>query len=220
MLICIENVIDLAMLNAWRDAIVAAPDMFADGAKTAGWQAKAVKRNHQAEGEIATRITQLAQEKLLAHPVFQAAAQPKTIVRTLLSKYLASQAYGAHVDEPVMAKSRIDLSFTLFLSDPASYEGGALIIENPAGEESYKLNAGSLVLYPTTALHRVEDVKSGERIAIVGWVRSFIRDSQNREVIFDLENLIASLRGTHADRALINSALKIRANLMQQWVED
>jgi len=220
MLICIENVIDLAMLNAWREAIVAAPDMFADGAKTAGWQAREVKRNQQGQGEVATRITNMAQEKLLAHPVFKAASQPKTIIRTLLSKYEVGMAYGSHVDEALMVGQRVDLSFTLFLNDPESYDGGALIIENLTGEESYKLNAGSVVLYSTTALHRVEEVKSGTRLAIVGWVRSLIRNPQDRETLFDLENLTASLRTAKADRAMIDAALKIRANLMQKWLED
>jgi PKHD-type hydroxylase len=220
MLICIENVIDLPMLNTWMEAIAAAPQIFTDGAQTAGWQAKAVKRNQQASGELANRITTLAQEKLLANPVFKAAAQPKTIIKTLLSKYQTGQAYGSHVDEPMMVGNRVDLSFTLFLSDPKTYDGGALIIENPSGEQSYKLMAGSLVLYPTTALHRVGEITSGKRLAIVGWVRSLIRNAQDRETIFDIENLIASLRSTHAERALIDQALKIRANLLQRWIED
>ncbi len=220
MLICIENIIENALLNTWTDAIVAAPEIFADGAKTAGWQAREVKRNQQAEGELASRIIAMAQEKLLAHPMFKAAAQPKTIIKTLLSKYQSGNAYGLHVDEPLMAGQRVDLSFTLFLSAPESYEGGALIIESPAGQEHYKLNAGSLVLYPTTALHRVEEVTSGSRLAIVGWVRSFIRIAQDRETLFDLENLIASLRVTQTNRAAIDVALKIKANLMQRWLED
>jgi PKHD-type hydroxylase len=220
MLICIENVIDLPMLNTWMEAIAAAPQIFTHGAQTAGWQAQAVKRNQQASGELANRITTLAQEKLLANPVFKAAAQPKTIIKTLLSKYQTGQAYGSHVDEPIMVGSRVDLSFTLFLSDPKTYDGGALIIENPSGEQSYKLKAGSLVLYPTNTLHRVEEITSGKRLAIVGWVRSLIRNTQDRETIFDIENLIASLRSTHAERALIDQALKIRANLLQRWIED
>ena len=220
MLICIEKVIETALLDTWKEAIVAAPEIFADGTKTAGWQARDVKRNQQAEGELAGRIVAMAQEKLLAHPMFKAAAQPKAIIKTMLSKYQAGNGYGLHVDEPLMAGQRVDLSFTLFLSAPETYQGGALILESPAGEESYKLNAGSLVLYPTTVLHRVEDVTSGTRLAIVGWVRSFIRNPQDRETLFDLENLITSLRAANANRAAIDVALKIKANLMQRWLED
>jgi PKHD-type hydroxylase len=218
MLICIENIILAGMLETLRAKIATAA--FVDGSTTAGWHAKAVKNNAQAQGDMAARISTIVEERLNANPVFKSAAQPKAIIKTLLSKYQAGQGYGNHVDEPMMAQSRVDLSFTLFLSDPTTYEGGALIIENPSGAESFKLKAGSLVLYPTTALHRVEEIKSGERLAVVGWVRSLIRDGQNRETIFDLENLIANLRSTNADRAMIDQALKIRANLLQRWIED
>jgi PKHD-type hydroxylase len=218
MLICIDDIIPPGMLETLRSKIAEA--QFVDGATTAGWHAKSVKNNEQAQGDIAIRISTIVEERLNANPVFKAAAQPKTIIKTLLSKYQPGQAYGTHVDEPMMAGQRVDLSFTLFLSDPKTYEGGALIIQSPVGEESYRLDAGSLVLYPTTSLHRVEKVTTGERFVVVGWVRSLIRDAQNRETIFDLENLIASLRSTNADRTMIDQALKIRANLMQKWVED
>jgi PKHD-type hydroxylase len=218
MIVCIDNIIPAGMLETLRAKISTAA--FVDGSTTAGWHAKAVKNNAQSHGDIAARISTIVEERLNANPVFKAAAQPKAIIKTLLSKYNPGQAYGAHVDEPMMAGSRVDLSFTLFLSDPNTYEGGALIIQSPAGEDNYKLNAGSLVLYPTTALHRVEQVTSGERLVVVGWVRSLIREAQNRETIFDLDNLIESLRSTDADRTLIDQTLKIRANLMQKWIDD
>jgi PKHD-type hydroxylase len=119
-----------------------------------------------------------------------------------------------------MAGIRTDLSFTLFLSDPDSYDGGALVIDGSDGENEVKLPAGSLVLYPTTTLHRVQEVTRGERLAVVGWVRSFIRNAEDREILFDLENVIASLRSNNADRALLDHILKIRANLLRKWVED
>ncbi len=220
MLVCIENIIGNGILATLRDKIAAAPDLFVDGATTAGWHAKSVKHNQQGQGDLAKRISTIIEERLLANPVFKAAAQPKAIIKTLLSRYQPGMSYGTHVDEPLMGASRVDLSFTLFLNAPETYDGGALIIENTEGEASYKLAAGSLVLYPTTALHRVEEVTKGERLVVVGWVRSFIRNAQNREVIFDLENLIASLRASNADRSLIDRALKVKANLMQQWLED
>jgi len=220
MLICIENIIGTGMLATLREKIAAAPELFVDGASTAGWHAKAVKNNEQGQGDLAKRIDAIVEEKLHANPLFKAAAQPKAIIKTLVSRYQPGMSYGTHVDEPMMAGSRVDLSFTLFLNAPETYDGGALIIENTEGEASYKLAAGSLVLYPTTALHRVEEVTKGERLVVVGWVRSFIRSAANREVIFDLENLIASLRKSEADRAVIDRALKVKANLMQQWADD
>ena len=88
--------------------------------------------------------------------------------------------YGTHVDDAIMGGVRTDLSFTLFLSDPESYQGGALVIDDAYGERDVRLPAGELILYPSTTLHRVDPVTSGVRLAAVGWVRSFVRDSSRR----------------------------------------
>ena len=114
--------------------------------------------------------------KIGAHPLFRLAARPKTITPLILSRYEQGMNYGSHVDDALMHGVRTDVSFTLFLSDPDSYDGGALVIESPAGEDDVKLKAGSLVAYPSTTLHRVAPVTRGARLAAVGWVRSFVRD--------------------------------------------
>jgi len=82
---------------------------------------------------------------------------------------------------------RTDVSFTLFLADPESYDGGELVIETAAGEDDLKLPAGSMVAYPSTALHRVAPVTRGERLVAVGWAQSYVRDAARREILFDLE---------------------------------
>lgn len=216
----IANILDAARLTAITDQITANPQTFERGDATAGWHARAVKNNEQASGNMANAVRDMVEAALLAHPVFKAAALPKKIIRTLVSRYKLGMAYGTHVDDPLMGGIRTDLSFTLFLSDPASYDGGALVIEASDGSNEVKLPAGSLVLYPTTTLHRVQEVTRGERLAVVGWVRSFIRSAENREILFDLENTIATLRATNADRAVLDQLFKIRANLMRKWVED
>jgi PKHD-type hydroxylase len=216
----IANILDAARLTAITDQIATNPQAFERGDATAGWHAKAVKNNEQASGIVANAVREMVEAALLAHPVFKAAALPKLIIRTLVSRYKPGMAYGTHVDDPVMGGIRTDLSFTLFLSDPATYDGGALVIEASDGSNEVKLPAGSLVLYPTTTLHRVQEVTRGERLAVVGWVRSFIRNAEDREILFDLENTIATLRATNADRALLDQLFKIRANLMRKWVED
>jgi PKHD-type hydroxylase len=193
---------------------------FEDGRKTAGFHAKAVKLNEQASGQKPAVILKKVEAALNQHPVFRAAAIPRNFARLLVSRYRPGMRYGTHVDDALMDGVRTDLSFTLFLSDPNSYEGGALVIEGNDGEQEFKLPGGSLVLYPTTALHRVEEVASGERLAAVGWVRSFIRDSGQREILFDLENTIAGLRSAQAERAILDRLLKVRANLMRMWADD
>jgi PKHD-type hydroxylase len=210
------DILDPARIIAIRDQL----KTFEHGGQTAGWHAKDVKNNEQAEGADSEAVRKLVETTLLAHPVFKAAAQPKLIIKTLVSRYKPGMSYGTHVDEPLMAGIRTDLSFTLFLSDPKTYDGGALVIDGSDGENEVKLPAGSLVLYPTTTLHRVQEVTRGERLAVVGWVRSFIRNAEDREILFDLENVVVSLRSNNADRALLDHTLKIRANLLRKWVED
>jgi PKHD-type hydroxylase len=112
------------------------------------------------------------------------------------------------------------MSFTVFLSDPHSYDGGALVVEAPDGDTEIKLDAGSLVLYPTTSLHRVEEVTRGERLAIVGWVRSYIRSAEQRETLFDLDQVVAALKSQSADRAMMNPVMKVRNTLTRMWAED
>lgn len=216
----IADILDPARLAAIVDQIKANSQAFESGAQTAGWHAKAVKNNEQAKGTAANAVREVIEATLLANPVFKAASQPKQIIHSLVSRYKPGMAYGTHIDDPLMRGTRTDLSFTLFLSDPVTYEGGSLIIQGHDGDNEVKLPAGSLVLYPTTTLHRVSEVTRGERLAFVGWVRSFIRNTEDREILFDLENLIASLHASKSDRALLDQTLKIRANLMRKWVED
>jgi PKHD-type hydroxylase len=152
--------------------------------------------------------------------VFKAAAMPKSFVKLLVSRYLPGMEYGTHVDDALMGGVRTDMSFTLFLCDPGTYDGGELVIEGNDGDTEVKLPAGHLVLYPTTTLHRVAPVTRGERLVVVGWVRSFIRSGEDREILFDLENVIAASRAASIDRGILNRLLKVKANLLRKWVED
>ncbi|HZT49964.1 MAG TPA: Fe2+-dependent dioxygenase, partial [Hyphomicrobiaceae bacterium] len=161
---------------------------FVDGRSTAGWAAKLVKANLQAEhGPRLDAVAGLVESRLAAQPVFTLALRPKTILGPMFSRYETGHAYGQHVDDALMGGVRTDCSFTLFLSPPETYDGGELIISTSAGEDAYKLAAGSLVAYPSSSLHRVAPVTRGARLAAVGWVRSYIRDAAKRELLFDLE---------------------------------
>jgi PKHD-type hydroxylase len=194
---------------------------FVDGNTTAGWAARLVKANLQAEtGPRLEQISRLIEARLAAHAVFTLAVRPKTILGPLFSRYEAGHEYGTHVDDALMGGVRTDCSFTLFLSPPESYQGGELIIATSAGEDAYKLAAGSLVTYPATSLHRVAPVTEGVRLAAVGWVRSLIRDAGQRELLFDLETARRRLfdrEGKTEDGDLL---AKCAANLMRMWCED
>ena len=194
---------------------------FVDGTATAGWAARAVKCNLQArDGPETGRLRALIETRLTEHPVFTLAARPKQIVGPLFSRYRPGHAYGAHVDDALIGGVRTDLSFTVFLSAPEHYDGGELIIDTTAGEEAFKLAAGSLLVYPATTLHRVAPVRRGERLAAAGWVRSLIRDPAHRELLFDLETArrrLFDLQGKTPEGDLL---AKCSANLLRLWCED
>ena len=127
MLLNIADVLDAAAIAAIHNEIKSGGVVFTDGSATAGWQAKAVKKNEQASGAALDGIIQKASSAILAHPLFRAAANPKQLVKVMLSRYKPGMAYGTHVDNALMGGIRTDLSFTLFLKEPDTYEGGALV---------------------------------------------------------------------------------------------
>ena len=192
---------------------------FEDGRATAGAAAARVKDNAQArDGATVRLLREELAAKLLAHPVFAAAVRPKALTPLLFSAYHPGQAYGSHVDEPIMGGLRTDVSFTLFLSEPDAYEGGELVIEGTGGEQALRPGAGDLVAYPSTSLHRVEPVTRGTRLAVVGWAQSLIRDPARRELLFDLDTArhhVAQGEDERAARLLAKTA----ANLMRFWGE-
>ena len=194
---------------------------FVDGAATAGAAARAVKANRQMKpGPKADQIKRLCERALSRHTVFKAAAQPKRVLRTLVSLYGPGETYGVHVDDAIMGGVRSDLSFTLFLADPGDYEGGELALQDSSGETRVKLDAGDAVLYPTGALHQVTPVERGERLACVGWVRSLVRRADQREILFDLTQTVTALHARDGKSAEVDTLMKTRANLLRQWAED
>ena len=219
MILAIADVLSAADVAEVREGLATAT--FVDGRATAGWAAKLVKANLQAsQGTELERVGALIETRLMEHAVFALATRPKTILGPLFSRYQPGHAYGPHVDDALMGGVRSDVAFTLFLSPPEGCEGGELVIDTHAGEEAFKLSAGSVVTYPATTLHRVAPVTAGERLAAVGWVRSFVREAARRELLFDLETARRRLfdrEGKTADGDLL---AKCAANLMRMWCED
>lgn len=195
-----------------------------DGAATAGPVAKRVKRNLQANTGTATgkALTGKLKQAVLASQVFQAAARPAKLSPLLISRTSGGGGYGAHVDNAIMGEGggrmRTDLSFTLFLSSPDDYEGGALAMDMPGGVQRIKPAAGDLVLYPSTLIHEVEPVTEGERLAAVGWVQSDVREQERRQILFDLEQVRMAQRASTAaeapERLVLDKAI---SNLLRLW---
>ena len=195
---------------------------FVDGRVTAGFAARAVKNNRQAAGSDRSleTIRKLIAARILGNEVFALAVRPKALSALLFSRYETSMHYGSHVDDALIDGMRSDVSFTLFLSDPKSYDGGELVIESTSGEETFKLAAGSLVAYPATTLHRVAAVTRGARLAAAGWARSFIRDAAQRELLFDLDTARRQIFAREGKSAEFDLIAKSFANLMRMWAQD
>lgn len=218
MLLTLSDITDAATTSAL--AKVVAGLAFADGAATAGRFARTVKANDQATASPARdAIVQKVQTALMANDIFNIAARPRHMTPLVVSRYRQGQTYGRHVDDALMQGLRTDISFTLFLSDPATYEGGDLVIEDTLETRAIKLPAGSLILYPSTTLHHVAPVTSGTRLAVVGWVQSWIRDAGQREILFDLERSLRQVFDTEGKSELFDLLSKSRSNLLRMWAD-
>lgn len=216
MFLALQQVLKPGEVAALR-AAAAALD-FGDGRATAGRYVRDIKANDQARPSPDLEAVQAkVSTALMAHPVFASAARPRAMTKLIVSRYREGQTYGMHVDDALMHGVRTDLSFTLFLNDPESYEGGALVVADTAEERAFKLSAGDAILYPSSTLHRVEPVRAGTRLCVVGWVQSWIRSDEQREILFDLDRSIASLFEAGGKSELFDTLCKTRSNLLRMW---
>lgn len=199
MLIAIERVLSKDEVSQFRARLDEA--RWQDGIATAGSLARAVKRNQQLEdsSELASSLGAHILRKLSNHPRFIAAALPSKIYPPKFNRYADGATYGAHVDSALMqvpgtnVTVRSDLSATLFLAEPHEYDGGELEIEGSFGVQTVKLEAGDLVLYPSSSLHRVAPVTRGQRVASFFWIESMVREEGERALLFDLDQAIQAL---------------------------
>jgi PKHD-type hydroxylase len=199
MLITIEQVFKGDEVRALRETLERLP--WHEGAATAGSLGRSIKHNRQADEDAAARagIVEEILRRLRATPRFVSAALPNRFYPPRFNRYGVGETYGAHVDGAVMrlpdtdALVRTDLSATLFLSSPEEYEGGVLEIDTRFGVQEVKLEAGDLVLYPASSLHRVTPVTRGERVASFFWIESLVRDTDARATLFDLDEAIQAL---------------------------
>jgi PKHD-type hydroxylase len=224
MLIPIERVLSKAEVAQFRQQLATAP--WQDGLKTAGSLARAVKRNRQLDDGSGLAVTLGAQilHRLGQMPTFISAALPGKIYPPKFNCYADGETYGAHVDSAIMQvpgttiSVRSDLSATLFLAEPDEYDGGELEIEGPFGIQAVKLEAGDMVLYPSSSLHRVTPVTRGARIAAFFWIESMVRDEGARTLLFDLDQAIQGLTSRHvADDPDLVKLTGVYHNLLRRW---
>lgn len=223
MLLSIDQILSAEELSHCQSVLSEAE--FVDGTLTAGWHARLVKANLQLKRDTPSQqsLQAMVIAALQRHPLFQMAVYPVAIHSIRFSRYQVGMHYGSHVDNAVMTdggqRYRSDVSWTLFLSDPNSYGGGELVIEATEGEQVYKLAAGAIVLYPSRELHRVEPITQGERLAVVGWVQSLVRDPQQRSLLFDLDTVRRSLFEKYGKTIEFDLIAKSHSNLLRQWAE-
>lgn len=224
MLNVIENLLDGDAVREFRERLDVAA--WQDGASTAGTLARGAKLNQQlADGvEPAPSLGQRILEALGQNPLFISAALPSRIHPPRFNRYTDGGTYGVHVDSAMMAVPgaqialRSDLSATLFLSGPDEYDGGELQIEDQFGTQSVKLDAGDLVLYPSSSLHRVTPVTRGARLASIFWIQSLVADDGARSLLFDLDRAIQGVtpKLVVADPNLLTLA-GVYHNLLRRW---
>ena len=226
MLIAIPDVLDTAGVARLRAMIDGAE--WIDGNATSGHQSALAKQNAQLpeESAAAREAGTMVLDALSGAALFVAAALPLKVYPPLFNRYAGGDTFGAHVDSAIRIRRgsdfrvRSDLSATLFLSDPDSYDGGELVIEDQFGDQRVKLPAGHMVLYPASSVHRVEPVTRGERVASFFWIQSMVRDDGARRILFELDQAVqdAASRLGQGDPAVVRLTGTYH-NLLRRWAE-
>lgn len=225
MMLHVPEVLGRAQVAALRAALDAAD--WTDGRETVGPQGALVKRNRQLpeQSPLGRELGEVVLKALAAHPLFISAALPLRTVPPLFNRYEGGEHYGMHVDGAIRAvpgtfhSLRTDLSATLFLCEPQEYDGGELVVSDTYGTHEVKLQAGDLVLYPASSLHRVEPVTRGARTCAFFWCQSMVRDEGQRRMLFELDQNLQRLRERHGHEDELVALTGHYHNLLRMWAE-
>jgi PKHD-type hydroxylase len=241
MLLHIPQVLNADELAQARSLLADAA--WVDGRNTAGVQAAPVKHNQQLSpgSATATALQTLALGALDRHPLFFSAALPKRVLPPMFNRYGGDTNplghYGDHVDQAIRhiasgahagQRVRSDLSCTLFLAEPAEYDGGELVISvrhlggdlgDGLGCPRIKLPAGDAVLYSGSSVHRVDPVSRGQRLASFLWIESLVRSDEQRRLLFDMDLALMRLRSRDGESAEAVSLTGTYHNLLRLWAD-
>lgn len=225
MMVVIENALSAGVVAEIRAELDRAS--WEDGAETVRGAGRARKVNHQLKdgAEPAVSLGERIIQQLWVNPLFISAALPRKIYPPRFNRYGEGETYGAHVDAALMRAARsgemvrTDLSITVFLTDPADYDGGELEVEGNFGAQAVKLAAGDAVLYPANSLHRVTPVTRGTRFASFFWIESLVQDLGERTLLFELDQTIQRLTAELGpDHDELPSLQAVYHNLLRRWV--
>jgi PKHD-type hydroxylase len=225
MLLHIPNVLnrnDLNMVHAMLEKA-----RFVDGKLSAGMAAKQVKNNQEVsrdDAQILQQLNNIVMGKLVRHPTYLNGALPLRIATPFYARYGQGMTYGDHVDDPIMGPGpgqqyRSDLSITVFLNPPEAYQGGELVVRTDFGDRTVKLPAGDAVMYPSSSIHHVAEVSSGERIVAVTWLQSMVREPQKRELLYELSQAREKLLKAAPESPETKQVDRSYVNLIRMWSE-
>ena len=188
-----------------------------DGKKTAGKHAAAVKNNLQLnrKSDISKKYSTFIMRKILSNPLIKSFSLAKKIHGIMFTRSSKGMRYGRHIDNAFMSTGRADLSFTIFLNKKSEYEGGELVVDDINTENKFKFNQGEIIIYPSTYLHSVKQIESGERIVCVGWIESYVKSIEEREYLFDIDAGAKSLLAKHGRSDELDLIFKSYSNLLR-----
>lgn len=225
MLVHIPDVLTPEQTVQIRDALERVE--WGEGRVTAGPQAARVKHNQQISEThpLAKQLGAIVLKQLAQNSLFTAAALPLKVFPPLFNRYVGGGHFGMHVDTAVRLTSeapyrvRTDLSATLFLAEPDSYDGGELVVDDTYGQHAAKLPAGHLLLYPSSSLHEVRAVTRGARLAAFFWVQSMVRDDGERRLLFEMDQAIQTLNRSNPEHPAATQLTGVYHNLLRRWTD-
>jgi PKHD-type hydroxylase len=227
MFLRIPELLTAAQAASVRASLSSDAAPWVDGRVTAGHQGAQVKHNQQLEegSALARDLGSLVIQQLERNPMFVSAVLPNRVYPPMFNRFAAGMEFGSHVDGAVRTiaatgvKMRTDLSATLFLTPPDSYDGGELLVERELNTRSAKLDAGDLLVYSATARHQVTEVTRGTRLACVFWIQSLVREDENRERLFELDRTIQVLTQSRADPVCLVRLTALYHSLLKLWTD-
>jgi len=227
MLIQVPNLLSAEQVVHMR-GVLSGTD-WVDGKVTAGAQSAGAKHNLQVpENAPAARVLgDIILTALGQNERFTSSALALRVFPPLFNRYDQGMDFGAHIDNAIRfvkgastpIRVRTDMSATLFLTDPADYDGGELVIDDTFGSHQVKLPAGDLVVYSATSKHCVTPVTRGSRWSSFFWIQSMIRDEAARGMLFELDNAIQGLRSRAGDSEQVVSLTGLYHNLVRRWAD-
>jgi len=223
MLLTIPGLLNQAQLEKIHQVLADAT--FVDGKLTAGFAAARVKNNLelQADPERMKLLIRIVMSSLGHNEIFRFGALPHRVADPIFARYEPGMSYGDHVDDPIMGSSgprfRSDVSMTVFLNPPEIYDGGELAVRTSFGEKRVRLAAGDAVFYPSSSLHRVAPVTRGERLVVLTWIQSYVRDPAQRELLYELSLARDKMLQEAPEAAATGYVDRSYANLLRMWAE-